>query len=396
MDHLSPVWSHLTTIHPVRGEGIYLFDEAGRQYLALADSGQPVSYQALVAYAHMLYRRGDKEAARAFLGETTKTFSDNRYLLREGLRIVRGKQPAQDPTTPRGAASAIFHRLATEFSQNRSPQAAIVYLRVASYLTPEVAELYYMLGNLLEQSDNPEAAAQAYTAIPSISGLKSVADIRRIGALRTAERNDEAEYLVRTALQEQPDNPLLLTTLADMLREREDFKGAIQRYSQAIDLKQTHDQSDWFKYFARGICYEKLGRWDRAEQDLLTALQLNPNEASTLNYLGYSWIDRGKNVIQARQLIEKAVEVSPEDGFIIDSLGWVYYLTGEYEKAVELLERAVKLEPDDPTINEHLGDAYWKVGRKLEARFQWQHALDSKPEKQTIQTLLQKLDLGLS
>ena len=90
-----------------------------------------------------------------------------------------------------------------------------------------------------------------------------------------------------------------------------------------------------------------------------------------LNYLGYSWVDQGLNLAPALEMIEKAVEAAPNDGYIVDSLGWAFYRLGRYDEAVEALERAVRLRPNDPEINDHLGDAYWRLGRKLEARFQW-------------------------
>ncbi len=114
-----------------------------------------------------------------------------------------------------------------------------------------------------------------------------------------------------------------------------------------------------------------------------------------LNYLGYSWVDRGENLAEAEKLIARAVELRPNDGFIADSLGWVYYRTGRYAEAVEQLERAVSLEPGDPVINEHLGDAYWKVGRLNEARFQWSHALRMDPEKKRLPDLQTKVQCGL-
>jgi len=115
-----------------------------------------------------------------------------------------------------------------------------------------------------------------------------------------------------------------------------------------------------------------------------------------LNYLGYSWLDRGINVAQATQMIEKAVAARPNDGFIVDSLGWAHYLAGRHDEAVRVLERAVALQPGDPTINDHLGDALWKAGRTIEARFQWRHALTMEPAPDDAERIARKLDLGLT
>ena len=115
-----------------------------------------------------------------------------------------------------------------------------------------------------------------------------------------------------------------------------------------------------------------------------------------LNYLGYSWIDQGANLDEGMRMIRRAVEQRPDDGYIVDSLGWAYYRIHNYEEAVKQLERAVELKPDDPTINDHLGDVYWKTGRVLEARVQWSHARDLKPDPEDLVKINQKLASGLA
>jgi Flp pilus assembly protein TadD len=114
-----------------------------------------------------------------------------------------------------------------------------------------------------------------------------------------------------------------------------------------------------------------------------------------LNYLGYSWVDQGTNIDRARGMIERAVELRPNDGYIVDSLGWALYRIGDFEGSVKHLERAVELRPRDPTINDHLGDAYWRVGRKIEAGFQWRRALAFEPEPEQVEPLKEKINRGL-
>ena len=115
-----------------------------------------------------------------------------------------------------------------------------------------------------------------------------------------------------------------------------------------------------------------------------------------LNYLGYSWIDRGEHLDQGMKMIEKAVELRPDDGYIVDSLGWAHYRMGDYEAAVEKLEKAVELVPEDPTINDHLGDAYWRTGRLVEARYQWRRALQFGPQESEVKPIEAKLEHGLN
>ena len=114
-----------------------------------------------------------------------------------------------------------------------------------------------------------------------------------------------------------------------------------------------------------------------------------------MNYLGYSWVDMGMNLDEAMDLIRKAVDLRPSDGYIVDSLGWAYFKLGKFDDAVRELERAVSLKPDDPVLNDHLGDAYWRGGRQLEATFQWAHARDMKPDKDVLASVQKKLAEGL-
>ena len=148
-------------------------------------------------------------------------------------------------------------------------------------------------------------------------------------------------------------------------------------------------------FYFRGICYERSKQWPNAEVDLKKALELYPDQPLVLNYLGYSWVDQGVHMDEGMNMIRRAVEQRPDDGYIVDSLGWAYFRTGNYAEAVKNLERAVEFKPEDPTINDHLGDAYWRVGRALEARFQWSHAKDLNPDKDDLPKIEEKLKSGL-
>ena len=155
------------------------------------------------------------------------------------------------------------------------------------------------------------------------------------------------------------------------------------------------DKRHWTILYSRGISLERSKNWKRAEKDFKTALGLSPDQPYVLNYLGYSWVDQGVNLADARKMIERAVKLRPNDGYIVDSLGWAFYRLKKYEAAVKQLERATELRPQDPTINDHLGDAYWRVGRFMEAKFQWQRALNLKPEADQVLLIEKKLKLGL-
>lgn len=187
----------------------------------------------------------------------------------------------------------------------------------------------------------------------------------------------------------------LYQTLGNMLRGRKDFAEAAEYYGKAIDLIGAPHRDNWDQFYSRGVCYERLNQWPKAEADFLKAIELNPEEPLILNYLGYSWVDRGQNIEKALDLIKKAVGLKPDDGYYVDSLGWAYYRMGRFNDAVEQLEHAVELKAEDPVINDHLGDAYWRAGRRIEARFQWSTSLTLKPEPEDVSRIEQKLKSGL-
>jgi Flp pilus assembly protein TadD len=136
--------------------------------------------------------------------------------------------------------------------------------------------------------------------------------------------------------------------------------------------------------------------WEKAEADIKLALRLSPEQPELLNFLGYSWVDRNENIPEALTMLEKARQLRPYDGYIVDSVGWAYYRLGRYDDATRTLEAAVLLVPGDPTVNNHLGDALWKTGRKLEARYQWNHALTFNAEGSEKAEIEQKLKTGLA
>ncbi len=209
------------------------------------------------------------------------------------------------------------------------------------------------------------------------------------------EKNAEAEAMLRQAMADDPADISAAQQLGQLLRSTKDFTGAAKAYTTAIERLGDLEPEDWQLFYYRGIAYERAKDWPSAEKDFLKALELSPDEPYVLNYLAYTWVERRENLDKALPMLEKAVQQRPEEGFIVDSLGWAHFKLGNYEKAVVNLEKAVKLAPTDPVLNDHLGDAYWRVGRHHEARFQWSRALSFEPEPELKPVIEKKLEEGL-
>jgi Flp pilus assembly protein TadD len=214
--------------------------------------------------------------------------------------------------------------------------------------------------------------------------------------LDSLDRTDEAKKQLEKLIAERPKDLEAILALGNILRGRKEFAECADVYTKGMVGIDKPQKSDWLMFYFRGICFERSKQWGKAEADLKKALELFPEQPQVLNYLGYSWIDQGINLDEGMRMIRRAVEQKPDDGYIVDSLGWAYFRIGNYEDSVKQLERAVELKPEDPTINDHLGDVYWRIGRTPEAKFQWSHARDLKPEPEELPKIEEKLRSGLA
>lgn len=344
-------------------------------------------------YVHI----GDLKQAVSLYGEALSIDPSNEILAAKIAGIERGDLPktfVRIETPEQGVAEALYD-MARLLAQDYSDESARVFAQMALHLNPAHTRCRFLLASLAARNDRIDEAVAAYQGVPADD--EHYAQVRRIMAelLYDQGRTEEAlaglEELVRTR-----DDIDALIQIGDIYRMQERFGKAIEIYGRAEEkLGGTVPAEFWRLYYVRGMSYEQSGQWKKAEAELKAALEIQPDHPYVLNYLGYSWADRGENLEQALEMIEKAVSLRPDDGYITDSLGWVLYRLGHYHDAVPSLEQAVALMPYDPVINDHLGDAYWMVGRRLEARFQWRRARNYSEDEKLVETITRKLDSGL-
>lgn len=371
------------------------WENADRAYQEAIDLSGRTSSRVVLDYAARLAERGDRSGAIAVLKPLSQAENADLHLSKAVERLEKGKKIKVLSRSPATGISEALYRIATEMANRTTASTAILYSRLAGELNPSFNEAYYLIGEILAAQELHLDALRAFERVEKEMPRWLYAQLRIANLMARMEQADGGIVLMKALLADHPDFALGHITLGDLYRGQEDYDAAIDAYTAAVLLQDEEGREDWFLYYARGVTFERSDRWPQAEADFKKALDINPNEPSVLNYLGYSWIDRGMNYEEGRAMIEKAVEQRPNDGFIIDSLGWALYLSGDYERAVDLLEQAVALQPGDATINDHLGDAYWKVGRRIEARFKWKHALDLDADEALIAKVHEKLDLGL-
>ncbi|MEZ5856074.1 MAG: tetratricopeptide repeat protein [Hyphomicrobiaceae bacterium] len=355
------------------------------------------SFRVALAFAHHASAAGDNKRALAILNEHTKKTGTAAHPVAQDLskRLTAGKNVGLLVATPNAGLAEIFYGLGEALASEGGISVGAVYLQMALYLQPESPFAHAALANVYETTKNYAAAINAYNKIPPGSPLEEAIDIRKAQNLNLLDRVDEAKGILDGMVAKDPKDIRALEALGSMMRGRKRYNEAIDYYTQVIKLIGKPQRKNWTQFYARGTSYERVKKWPQAEADLKTAMQLSPDQPLVLNYLGYSWVDQGVNLQQGLRLIEKAVQLKPDDGYIVDSLGWAHFRLRNYKLAVRYLERAVEIRPEDPTLNDHLGDAFWRTGRKREARFQWSQALTLKPEAEDEAAIRKKLEVGL-
>ncbi|MBN8528265.1 MAG: tetratricopeptide repeat protein, partial [Caulobacterales bacterium] len=302
-----------------------------------------------------------------------------------------GGRPPAAPDFRQGAAGALINAAALAAAE-RSQEFSAFYLRLALELNP-TDEARYRLGQALGRARLGAAARSELERVSTRDpGLYAAAQVQLGLSLDEDGKPDEALEAFRRAAAAIPNDAVVARVLAGQLNQQERYEDALTLLNGP--LLNTADQS-FDIHFLRGAAYESLGRVDEAEAELWAALQKKPDDPSTLNYLGYLWIDSGKRVDQGAEMVAKAYFAQPDNGNIQDSLGWAQYRQGKYEDAVLTLEAAVDKLPANPEINDHLGDAYWQVGRRREAQFQWARVLTLDPSDEQAERARRKLDQGL-
>jgi tetratricopeptide (TPR) repeat protein len=364
------------------------YDEAETNYKGLT-AGDVSLDMVTLAYGAFLERRGRRAEAVELYDKALANAPGSGSVRAARERAAAGKAPPPLPSLKAGAAQAMVAPAAGLLAAKQD-QLGLAYLRLALRLDPGRNDAWLMVGDLMEGAGDLEAARQAY------SKPKPGAPEYNMALAKLAwshQKADQPELALKLAADAAAAGDLeAQVTYADLLRVNERYAESAEVLSAIIARS---DQPDWRLLYARGVAYERSGRWPDAERDLTAALEQKPDDAELLNYLGYSWIDRGERLQEALEMVQKAVAANPQSGAMIDSLGWAHYRLGEYEKAVERLEQAVELEAGDPEINSHLGDAYWKVGRRIEAEFQWRRVLTLDPPEKIRQEVEARLAGGL-
>lgn len=346
-------------------------------------------------YSRLLAANGRQKEALDALNQYEEQFRGHPKLDQTKEIIESGAVVPPLVTEPAEGMAEILYGLGSVIGRDGGEELSTSYLQLSLYLDPDAEFAAIALGAVFERMGQPDRAIEALKKVPDDSVLKREAEIQIGLNYNSLDEMDEARSHLEKLIDQDPSDLEAVIALGNILRAHEIYADAEAVYTKGLDTIDQLEKEHWLLLYFRGIARERLDKWELAEADFRKALELNEQQPLVLNYLGYSLVDQGLKLDEALEMIKTAVDLRPTDGYIVDSLGWVYYRLGRYEEAVKELERAIELRPADPVINDHLGDAYWMVGRRYEARFQWNHARDLDPEEDELPKILDKIANGM-
>ena len=371
----------------------------GFYYAVINNDNTDMSFRALQIISNFLVRQGQKERAINLVNKYYASSNMKEMLssLLEKIENSDEKTPSI-VNTPEIGISEVFLEVALLFKAVPvGYDYAQMYISISQYFNPnnDIAKL--AMADIYEEREMFDEANRYYDLINKKSEIYYPAQIKKANNLSAQKEYDAAIRVLKKVSRATPNNFQVLSNIGDILRISNNQQDAIKYYNEAIKSIFYETEKHWPVYYALAVSYDRNNEWDKAEENLQKALKLSNRNPQVLNYLGYSWLKHNTDINKAASFILEAYEKEPNDGIIIDSLGWFYFNIGDYQKAITYLEKASELNPQNAIISDHLGDAYWLGGRKYEAVFLWKQALTQKEEYEELNTkrVKQKIQNGL-
>ena len=294
-------------------------------------------------------------------------------------------------------AKSIYEVIQASISKNNEDLNyifSLFYLSIATIIDPAFNEAYFYLAKIYQILDNHNKAEFFYNKIQQnhilfIEGKKNIAiNKSKVG------KNDEGIHILKNIQSNKENEFELKKSFADVYRLQENYTDAIKYYTEIINLNNQSYNQYWRIFYLRGICFEKLNKWQEAEKDFLYSLKIKSNSPEVLNYLAYGWLERDIYLDKAMKMLIDAYELDPDSYYIVDSLAWAYYKKKDFLNAVNLMEKVIFMAPGEVVSLDHLGDIYFALKRKREAVFFWKQALDlAEPQDIIGNKIIKKLNL---
>ena len=291
----------------------------------------------------------------------------------------------------------LFYLFANFYQNYQQVQISNFYLNLSEYLNPNfLSNKILKIENLVLLKNFEELEKEIQVIEQLGNEFYWYANFTRLRFLRNSNSDKQINLLENFLTKNDSFASEKYFELANFLKNNKNYIKSIALYEKSIELKNDKKNSDWNYYYNLAISQERAGDWDNAEKNFYKALKISPKEAEVLNYLAYSWLEKKINLDKAKEMLVEAVSISKGQGYILDSLGWAYFLLKDFDKAEELLQIAYEKEPSEAVIYDHYGDVLWTNGKEIQARYVWQNAVKLKNiENDLKETIIKKIIFGL-
>ncbi len=350
-------------------------------------------------YATYLINSGQNKKGIEIINNSLKIYPRNLLLnqFKIDMQILK-KKTSFNCKNEKDVIAEILYIAANALASQSIYSLSNLYINFAKYLNNDFKAYDILLAENLYNTKDFINAKNAYKKLSNYGSAYNWYSKKQLSRILIQE-NDTPNSLkaLREAYNDLPSKGVYETfDYADFLKNNKKFEEAIKYYSEVLNqIDKKHSLYPKAKD-GRGVAYERAGHWKKAEKDLLDSLEINPNQAYVINYLAYSWIEKGIKIDKSLSMLEKANKLKSNDPYIIDSLGWALYKLQRFEDSKEYLQLAVRLLPADPIVNDHYGDVLWKNGKEIQARYYWNYVLSlEKTEKDLKEKIKKKLIVGL-
>ena len=341
--------------------------------------------------------------------DETKNITDNLNYLNSSLLVSQGKKWIEDQkfkefkkifscSNPADLVSEFFFLVANLYSSQENYEKSNFYLNISHYLNPKFKFNLSLLAENHYQNKDYTKTLKILESFNRKDDFYHWFKLKKEAQIISKEQNKDKslDFINSNFKKIKSPSIKIIFDIANLNKNQKKYKIAIKYYDQIIPKININSKLYAEILFRRGGSYERLGDYISSDKDLLKSLEVNRDDAYVLNYLAYSWLEREYKIDSALQMLEKAYTKKSNDPYIIDSIGWAYYLVGDYIKAENFLKRAVELMPEDPTVNDHYGDVLWKLNRKIQARYFWINVLNFKQSEEKMKNnIKEKLAEGL-
>ena len=381
----------------------YLNDKDTEVYFAnLVNSKNDADYTRYIFFYLNYLLENDKY-------EEAKNITDNLDYLNLSLLISQGKKWIETKNTeefkkifscrnPTDIISEFFFLLSNLYSSQKNYEKSNFYLNISYYLNPKFKFNLSLLSENYYQNQNYSKTLKVLEPFGKNDEFYYWFKLKKKAQIISKKQNKDKSLDFINLNFKKIKNPSIkiIFDIANINKNAKRYKEAIIYYNQIISKIDISSQLYAEILYRRGGSYERLGDYVNSDKDLLKSIEINPDDAYVLNYLAYSWLEREYEIDLSLQMLEKAYAKRSNDPYIIDSIGWAYYLINDYVKAENFIKRAVELMPEDPTVNDHYGDILWKLDRKIQARYFWKNVLDLDETADDMKQIIRdKLVVGL-